>query len=109
MKWLTVAPEQALGKILCHNIADAEGHKALHKSAWLGDNDLTMLRMLNVKEVTVAVLEPGDVHEDAAAARLATAATGGGLVQNDASGGRVNLMSAAAGLLKVNLDALRQV
>src|SRR5205814_9085276 len=87
----------------------AEDHNALHKGAWLRDADLTTLRMLDVKEVTVAMLEPGDVHEDAAAARLAAAATGGGVVQNDASGGRVNLMSAVAGLLKVNLDALRQV
>ena len=109
MKWLTVAPEQALGKILCHNIADAQGHKALHKGAWLGDNDLSVLRMLGIKEVTVAALEPGDVHEDSAARRLAAACAGGGVTPNDASGGRVNLAAAEAGLLKVRLDALQQV
>jgi len=98
MKWLTVAPEQALGKILCHNIADTQGHKALHKGAWLGDNDLSVLRMLGIKEVTVAALEPGDVHEDAAARRLAAACAGGGVTPNDASGGRVNLVAGEAGL-----------
>ena len=109
MKWLTVAPEQALGKILCHNIADTQGHKALHKGAWLGDNELSVLRMLGIKEVTVAALEPGDVHEDAAARRLAAACAGGGVTPNDASGGRVNLAAGEAGLLKVRLDALQQV
>lgn len=109
MKWLTVAPEQALGKILCHNVADAQGHKALHKGAWLSDSDLATLRLLDIKEVTVAVLEPGDVHEDAAARRLAAACAGGGVTQNDASGGRVNLLSGEAGLLKVRLNALQQV
>jgi molybdenum cofactor cytidylyltransferase len=109
MKWMTVAPEQALGKILSHNIADAQGRKALHKGAWIGDSDLDLLRQLGLKEVTVASLEPGDVHEDAAARRLASACAGSGVTANDANGGRVNLLANEAGLVKIRLDVLQQV
>jgi molybdopterin biosynthesis enzyme len=109
MKWMTVAPAQALGKILCHNIADAQGHKALHKGAWIGDSDLVVMQLLALKEVTVASLEPGDVHEDAAAKRLASACAGSGVTPHDPSGGRVNLLADAPGLLKVKLDLLQQV
>src|SRR5439155_12522044 len=93
MKWMTVAPEQALGKILGHNVADAHGHKALHKGASIGPHELDQLRSLGVSEVAVAALEDGDVHEDVAALRLARASQGEAVELNDASGGRVNLLA----------------
>ncbi len=109
MKWMTIPPEQALGKILCHNVADAQGHKALHKGALIGSSDLDLLRGLGLQEVTVAALEPGDVHEDDAARRLARVCMGSGVTLNDASGGRVNLLASQAGVLKVDPETLQQV
>jgi molybdopterin biosynthesis enzyme len=109
MKWMTVPPEQALGKILCHNIADEQGHKALHKGALIGTYELSRLRSLGLKEVTVAALEEGDVHEDVAAQRLARACMGDGVELNEASGGRVNLLAKHAGVLKFDPAALHEV
>ena len=109
MKWLNVAPDEALGKILVHNIADAEGHKALHKGTRIGESDVESLRALGMNEVSVAALEDGDVHEDDAARRLALACMRGGVTASDASGGRVNLLSAFGGLVKVEAESLRQV
>ncbi len=108
MKWLNLAPDEALGKILAHNIADAQGHKALHKGARIGDNEVEQLRALGVQAVTVAALDEGDVHEDEAAQRLTRAVIRDGVTISEASGGRVNLLSLHDGLVKVNLEALNQ-
>ncbi|MCA1554466.1 MAG: molybdopterin-binding protein, partial [Chloroflexi bacterium] len=109
MKWLNVAPDGALGKILAHNIADAHGHKALHKGARLGEAEIAQLRTLGFSAVTVAALDEGDVHEDEAARRLTLACMGAGVSIQPVGGGRNNLRAAYGGLLKVKLDALHQV
>ncbi|MCA1553404.1 MAG: molybdopterin-binding protein, partial [Chloroflexi bacterium] len=109
MKWLTVAPDEALGKILVHNIADAQGHKALHKGARVREAEVAHLRALSVNEVTVAALDEGDVHEDEAALRLTRAVMCAGVTIQHVGGGRTNLLAAHGGLLKVNLAALHQV
>jgi hypothetical protein len=56
--------------------------------------------------VRVAVLEPGDVHEDAAAARLAAAVAGEGVEVTSSYAGRVNLRAAVTGPLAVDVAAL---
>ncbi|MBI5877208.1 MAG: molybdopterin-binding protein [Chloroflexi bacterium] len=109
MKWITQSPEQALGHILCHNIADTQGHKALHKGTVIGQPEIAQLRALGVAEVTVAVLDPGDVHEDEAAHRLTYACVGEGVSISDAGGGRVNLLARQAGIVKVNRETLQQI
>jgi molybdenum cofactor cytidylyltransferase len=109
MKWLSVPPEESLGKILCHNIADEQGHKALHKGALIGTYEMGRLQALGMQEVMVAALEAGDVHENVAAQRLAAACAGEGVELNDASGGRVNLLASRPGLLKVDPEALGAV
>ncbi|MBL9056536.1 MAG: molybdopterin biosynthesis protein, partial [Rhodobacteraceae bacterium] len=63
--------ERALGAILAHSLPLAGGR--LRKGALLGAEDLALLRAEGVDHVTVAQLEPGDLAEDVAAARLAAA------------------------------------
>lgn len=105
----TLAPELAVGHILAHNLADAQGHKALAKGRRLGPDDLEQLRALGAAAVPVAVLEPGDLHEDEAALRLARAACGPGLAVGAAAAGRVNLLAQAHGVVQVDLEALLRV
>ena len=70
----TILPsEEAIGHILRHNLADERGRKALSKGHRLASADLPLLRALGLTALRVAVLEGGDVHEDAAARRLADA------------------------------------
>jgi len=78
--YLTTLPlEQAVGHILRHNLADANGRKALSKGHRIAGDDLPRLHALGLSHVRVAVLEPGDVHEDEAARRLAEAVCGSGI------------------------------
>lgn len=105
----TLAPELAVGHILVHNLADARGHKALAKGQRLGPDDLERLRGLGVAAVPVAVLEPGDLHEDEAALRLARAACGPSLRTGSAAAGRVNLLAQTDGVLQVDVEALLRI
>jgi molybdenum cofactor cytidylyltransferase len=65
-----VPVEQAEGKILGHNIAGADGRRALRKGRPLTATDVALLRQLGRQMVYVAELEAGDVDENAAALRV---------------------------------------
>ncbi len=104
-----LAPEDALGHILAHNLPDARGHKALNKGRRLAAADLALLRDLDLTQVTVAVLEPGDVPENEAARRLAAAACAPGAVAGGAAAGRVNLLAEAAGVVQIRQEALLRI
>jgi hypothetical protein len=56
--------------------------------------------------VSVLVPEPGELHEDDAALRLAAAVAGTGLVQRGPSQSRVDLLAEAAGVLNVRVAEL---
>lgn len=59
--------------------------------------------------ITVLVLEQGDVHEDAAAVRLAAAIAGPGLDCRGPLQSRVDLVAKVAGVVHVRLDALERI
>jgi hypothetical protein len=66
----------------------------------LGSVDPTAI---GVTEISVIVLEPGDLHEDEAALRLARAVAGAGLELRGPSESRVDLLAAADGVLHVRI------
>ncbi|HET9221528.1 MAG TPA: molybdopterin-binding protein, partial [Roseiflexaceae bacterium] len=105
----TLPPEQAAGHILRHNLAAADGHKALAKGHRIDAEDVPRLIALGLNEVRVAVLEPGDVHEDEAARRLAAAVCGPGVVARPPAASRVNLLAEADGVVRVEIAALQQI
>ncbi|MFN8481563.1 MAG: molybdopterin-binding protein [Anaerolineae bacterium] len=109
MKFGPVPIEQAAGKILAHNHTDAEGRRAFRKGFVVRHEDLAALRDVAGDSVYVAEMEPGDVHEDEAARRLARAVAGEGVRLGPAAGGRVNLLAEARGLLKLDLDRLNSI
>jgi hypothetical protein len=59
--------------------------------------------------VTVLILEPGELHEDEAALRLAAAVAGPGLDARGPAQSRVDLLAAHAGVLHVRIGALERV
>jgi len=59
--------------------------------------------------ISVLVLEPGDLHEDEAANRLAAAVAGPGLVSRGPIQSRVDLLAAHAGVVHVRTAALERV
>jgi molybdopterin biosynthesis enzyme len=105
----TLPLEQAVGHILRHNLADANGRKALSKGHRIAAADLPRIHALGLSHLRVAVLEPGDVHEDEAARRLAEAVCGPGVVARPPAASRVNLLARADGVVRVDVLALLRI
>ena len=96
--------DDAEDAILAHGLR-REG-LILKKGRRLSAKDVAMLRAAGLESVIAARLEPGDLHEDEAAARLAETARGDGIGVSAAFTGRGNLAATARGLLVVDRDRL---
>lgn len=96
MRFGDIAIDGAEGAILAHSLK-AEGLR-FKKGRVISAEDVEALRAAGVAYVTAAVLEPGDVAENAAAARLGAAVARDGVAVSEASTGRVNLFAARNGL-----------
>ena len=108
MKFGPVPLDQAEGAILAHAVALPDG--VLRKGSLLGPPQIAALRTSGLAQVIVARLGPGDLHEDAAAARIAGAMLQRpgdvGLRASTAATGRVNLYATAPGVLAVDQVAV---
>jgi molybdenum cofactor cytidylyltransferase len=104
MKFGPVATAGAAGAILAHSVK--AGERTLRKGTRLGPGDVERLAAAGVAEVIVARLDADDVHEDAAAARLASAVAGDGVRVDEAFTGRANLFAEAAGVLVIDAEAV---
>jgi molybdenum cofactor cytidylyltransferase len=104
MKFGPAATADAAGAILAHSVK--AGERTLRKGTRLRPEDIERLAAGGVAEVIVARLDADDVHEDAAAARLAEAVAGEGVRVDEAFTGRSNLFAEAAGLLVVDGEAI---
>ncbi|MHA6343907.1 molybdopterin-binding protein [Roseivivax sp. CAU 1761] len=114
MRFGPVPVGAAAGAILAHSLQLEDGR--LRKGRVLEAGDLARLAAAGVAEVVVARLEPGDLHEDAAAARLAAALVtdpgAAGLRVGPATTGRVNLFATAPGVVEIDapkIDAVNAV
>jgi molybdenum cofactor cytidylyltransferase len=103
MKFEQVSLHSAAGAILAHSIPTPSG--AIKKGRVLGADDIARLAAAGVDHVTAALLEVGDVGEDAAAARVAAALAGSAMHVAEPFTGRANLYADASGL--VAIDAAR--
>lgn len=104
MKFGLVSAANAEGTILAHSLQSGEGRIA--KGTCLTAAQIALLRAAGHSELTVATLEEGDVHEDAAALELARALVSDsgaqGLRLSGAGAGRVNLYATGAGVLRLD-------
>jgi molybdenum cofactor cytidylyltransferase len=107
MKFGSVAVADAEGAVLAHGLSVAS--VVFKKGRVLTSQDIAMLQTAGVAQVTVARLEPGDVHEDEAARALALAACGPGSVAQQAFTGRANLQATGAGLVVVDAPRVRAI
>ena len=106
MKFGAVPLDQAEGAILAHSERVASGR--LRKGAVLGAGEIAALAEAGYEEVTVARLEAGDLHEDAAAEALARALHGGaqGVAPGAPFTGRVNLTAEVPGVVCLDAAAI---
>lgn len=101
---------EAAGAILAHTLK-AVG-RTLKKGRPLAPEDIAALAAAGIAEVVAARLEPGDLGEDEAARRVASACRGPAIAETRAATGRVNLVAEAAGVLALDparLDRLNRV
>ena len=109
MKFRRVTAGEARGHILGHNVSH-EGRRLLKKGRRLGPDELHVLARSGHDAVYVAMLEPGDVDEDAAALRIGSAlAEAGTLRIKPAYGGRVSLQAPEHGVLSIDRELLLEL
>ncbi len=109
MKFGPISTEQAVGKILGHNIAGADGRRLFRKGHPLTPNDIITLLEMGRSVVYVAELEAGDVGENEAARRVAAAVSGSGFSLTGPATGRVNLKANVLGILRVDAARLARL
>ena len=81
----------------------------LKKGTTIGPLEVEALNRAGVKEVVVVRLEDGDVSEDVAAADVANAVAGDGVMVERAFTGRANLFAARAGVLVIDRAAVNRI
>jgi molybdenum cofactor cytidylyltransferase len=99
--------DDANGALLAHSHRVAG--RVLKKGTRLDAGTIAALRDAGVAEVIAARLDPADLLEDEAAARLARHLLAPGLRQNPAATGRVNLVAERHGLLRVDAAAIERI
>ncbi len=109
MRFGAVPIEAAVGKVLGHNVAGRDGERIMRKGKPLLPADIERLRAAGLSSVYVAELGPDDIGEDAAARQIAAVISGRNLSISGAAGGRVNLISAQQGVLRVDVARLHQI
>ncbi|MGL4243702.1 MAG: hypothetical protein ACRCTI_21515, partial [Beijerinckiaceae bacterium] len=110
MKFGPGPTRKAVGGIVAHALK--EDDLVLKKGTRVTQQHVDALLSAGVAEVTVAMLEPGDLPEDEAAERLASAVVDVEVVPERPFTGRVNLFAASAGVLLVDgvkIDAVNAI
>jgi molybdenum cofactor cytidylyltransferase len=109
MKFCRLRLADAQGHILGHNVSHA-GRRVLKKGRRITERELSELARLGTEHVYVAMLDPTDVEEDAAALRIAEAiGRAAPLAVEPAYGGRVSLRAPAYGVLSVDRERLLEL
>jgi molybdenum cofactor synthesis domain-containing protein len=103
--------KDAVGKKLAHDLTEIRPGEfkgaAFHKGHTVCADDLCRLQKMGKNHLYVIDLENDEIHEDQAAAILAGALSGEGVVrQGEPREGKIKLLAGQDGLFKVNIAAL---
>lgn len=113
MKLQTVRVEDAVGKVLSHDITrivkgEFKG-ASFKKGRVINKKDIPELLKLGKENIYVLELEHGEVHEDEAGIRLGIAVAGENTQWRGPKESRVNIYACCDGLLKINVPFLEAV
>jgi molybdopterin biosynthesis enzyme len=105
--------QEAVGMVLGHDVTEIvpgtfKG-RAFKKGHIIQDRDIEHLLRIGKEHIYVLNVDKGFVHEDEAAQRIAAVVAGHGLKLSASSEGRINMLAAWNGLLKVKTDQLEAV
>jgi hypothetical protein len=97
------------GTVLAQTLLVPDDHHRvlLLKGRILTKDDWPVVAAARVDELHVVRMEPGDVHEDEAARRLANAVAGPGVIRHGPAESQVRLSAEVNGIFKVDVDRLR--
>ncbi|QCK87969.1 4-diphosphocytidyl-2C-methyl-D-erythritol kinase [Phreatobacter aquaticus] len=110
MRFGPVPVGEALGGVVAHAVR-TDG-LVLKKGTLISQAEIDAMRTAGVETVTVALAEPDDIPEDAAAGGIALAVAGPGVRVDEAFTGRSNLFAEVAGVLVVeraSIDRLNRI
>jgi len=107
----TVPVADAVGMVLAHDITEIRKDefkgRAFKKGHVIRVEDVTHLRRLGKEHLFVLSLAADEMHEDDAAAALASALMGAGVrIEGEPREGKINIVADRDGLLCVNREAL---
>jgi molybdenum cofactor synthesis domain-containing protein len=107
----TISLEEAVGTQLAHDITEIRPGEfkgpAFRKGHTVCDEDLCRMQRLGKNHLYVIDLEADEIHENEAAAILAQALAGEGIVwENNPREGKINLHAGRDGLLQIDIQAL---
>jgi molybdenum cofactor synthesis domain-containing protein len=111
----TVIPvDQSVGTILAHDITEIRPGQfkgpAFKKGHIVREEDVPHLKRVGKEHLYVLHLEPGEIHEDDAALRLASALAGKGVAYDPRpSEGKIQFKARYRGLMKVDVAALTRI
>lgn len=101
--------EALIGTVLCHDVRDAAGKIVAPKGARLDAAGAAVVLGAPWEEIHLLALETGDLHEEQAGERLASAVVGEGVEVKGYTGGQWALASTRRGRLAVSVAALAEV
>lgn len=109
----TIKTEDAVGKILAHDITrivkgEFKG-SVFKKGHVIREEDVETLLNVGKNNIYVLHMEENEVHEDEAGVRLGNAIKGRGIYLKGPAESRVNAFAEYDGLLKVNADAVNEI
>jgi molybdenum cofactor cytidylyltransferase len=99
--------DQCAGAILAHSLT--VGGRRLAKGRRLTADDLAAAAAAGLAELVVARLEPDDVAEDEAAARIGAALAGPGTAAQPPVHGRVNLLATRDGIVRLAATSVNRL
>ncbi|MDR3294360.1 MAG: molybdopterin-binding protein [Clostridiales Family XIII bacterium] len=108
-----IAVQDAAGTVLAHDLTqiipgEFKGAK-FKKGHVVREEDIPLLISMGKKHLYVVEKNETDVHEDEAAMRIAAAAAGKGIRLEAPGEGKIELIAAYDGLLKIDAELLSQV
>ena len=109
----TIPVEQAVGMVLPHDITEIRTEefkgRAFKKGHIIRAEDIEHLKRLGKDNIYVLELGPDDIHENEAAELMASSLAGPGTsVSGEPVEGKLSIVAARDGLLKVEVEALYQ-
>jgi len=109
----TIPVEEAIGQVLCHDLTrivpgEMKGPQ-FRKGHIITPEDIPMLLSMGKEHIYVWEKQPGMVHEDEAAERLAAICLGRGITRKGPSEGKIELFAGEDGLFYYDRDILDRI